>query len=133
MATWTPELEKLIRAVGEYAETQMKDILNPKASVIGTTLRALFRAVASDGGKLVPKACRQAGYEFKGPGFSDLQGLVDLAEQNDSTAAEKIKKVISTQQKLTEAYHKDPSIKGTPTPADIFRRVKVGKRQGIQY
>ena len=129
---WDSKLEENIRKVGDYVEMQMKDLVNPKTSAVATTVRMLFNAYAG-GGSLMHKTCREAGYELHGPGFHGLQKLVDIAEDNGSDAAEKIKKVIAVEDAIAEAYRNNSAVRGKATPADILRRVKIAKQQNIQF
>ncbi len=58
MTKWTPELEASIRAVGEYNEKQMKELLNPKTPVPVSALRIAFGSIK--GTSVMKKACKEA-------------------------------------------------------------------------
>lgn len=124
MTEWTPKLEALIREVGEYTETQMKDLLNPKASTAASAMRIVFRGVAS-GQSLMKKTCSEAGWEFKMNWMGDLKKLVEIAEQNGSDAGEKIKKALPIADQLSKEY--------TANGGGILKQVKTAKQKNIQY
>ncbi|MFA6992858.1 MAG: hypothetical protein WC269_06355 [Candidatus Gracilibacteria bacterium] len=124
MTEFTPKLEKLIREIGDYSETQMKDLLNPKAHPAASALRIAFRAVV-DGEPLMKQAFTEAGWGYQQNWIPNLQKLVDIAEQNGSNAADQIKKSLPIATTLTAEY-KD-SVSG------ILNQVKIAKQKNIQY
>ncbi len=132
MTQWDSDLEDIISEVGDYAEAQMRDIIDPKASTFGSVARIFYRA-AKTGNIIVRLAFFKAGLEFEnGTGFSPLQPLVDIAEQNGSTAGDKIKNVILVEKTLKNGFRKNLTIKNTPTLPDIIRRVDVAKHMGLK-
>lgn len=131
MTQWNSDIEASVRAAGDYADLQMKEMLRPDATAVASFLRMTFRAVA--GASVLTQACQDAGYKFSGPGFSSLQGLVDLAEANGSDSANKIKTVIRAETELKRVFKNDPAIQNTRTASDVLRRIGVAKTAGIQY
>lgn len=127
MAQWTPQLEELVRAVGRHGEEQMKCLTDPAVSPLMTFAKMAFKSVAG-GAALIHSACREAGFEFKGPGYSGLQPLVVLAEDNGSTAADALKQVIATEQSMREAFRSCAEVTNKPTFSDIVRRIKLAKQ-----
>lgn len=89
MTQWTPELEARIHAVGKAMDKQMKDFVNPKSSVLGSGLRTAFISATRVQPRL-KKAYKAAGLEPRG-WETGSQKLIDIAEQNGSDAADKIK------------------------------------------
>lgn len=126
MAPWTPQLETLIRDLGEYVDTQMKDLLDPKGNSFTTSTRLAFRH-ASTGASAMKNACREAGWEFKGEWLGDLKKLCDLAEANSSDSAAKIKKALPVANELTSLFSSDDD------SGSIRKKVKLVKAKGIQY
>jgi hypothetical protein len=125
MSQWTPELEQLISDLGYYVETQMKDLLDTRASAAASTARIMFRGV-STGHPLMKKTCKKAGFEFSGNWLGDLQKLADLAEKNNSAAADKIRKALPVATKLTADF-KTHHLK---SPKSM---IKFSKQQKILY
>jgi hypothetical protein len=122
---WTPELEARIRKVGDYVETQMKDLLNPGAGVTATSLRLAFRG-ATVGMVRMGDACMEAGIDWRGNWMGDLQKLCDLAGANNSDAADKIKKALPIAAQLTADFQ-------TEDARGIRAKVRLAKSKGIQY
>ena len=122
MPAWSPKIEKLIRKLGDYTDSQMKDLLDPKASAGGTALRAVFRGAAI--GIPLRRRLKKEGLQFDDwlPG---LQKIVDLAEQNGSDAAEKIKKSIPV---ATQLNAEMKSIQG-----GMLKDIRYEKSKGIAY
>ena len=100
MTTWTPKLEKLIKNFAEGAEKQTKTYINPRSTVIGTSLRVSFRASAfvipaykaickELGIVLDAKLSRTQGY------LTNMQTIMEFAQQNGSHVADGLAKVIA--------------------------------------
>jgi hypothetical protein len=121
---WSPALERSIRDLGDYVERQMKDLLNPAASVTGTSLRVAFRGVVQ-GMPLMDEACTEAGIRFAG-WMGSLKALSDMAEENGSDAAAKIRKALPVAEQLTAAFT-------TENARGIRGKVKLAKSKGIEY
>src|SRR5690349_16024608 len=128
---WGGDLEGEIRELGDYVEKQMKDLLNPKASVTGSALRIAFRAVV--GTQMRDSIFRREGLDYTDFGLKprhgwmeDLQTLVDLAEANKSDAADKIKKALPVAKELTEAFNNE-KVKG------IRAKIRYAKAKGLTY
>ena len=132
MLKWSNELEHEIRDLGDYVEKQMKDLLNPKASVTGSALRIVFRAVA-EGKPLLDNIKR---FENDSDDFlinrprnnwlADLKMLADLADANGSNAADKIKKALPVANELTDAFKAEKV-------AGIRGKIKYAKAKGLAY
>lgn len=106
MATWNPDMEPHLRKLGDYLETQIKDLLDPSTSVTGTSMRIMFRTMAS-GMRAIDHACDKAGMDFSGDWLGDLKTLCDLAEKNGSDAAAKIRKALPVAEELTDLFKKE--------------------------
>jgi hypothetical protein len=85
MTQYTRELEKLINKFADVTETQMKDYLNPKASVVGSFLRIAFRAKAV-AKPAYEKVCAALGLNpvfGVGTAYNEnVQKIIDFAKQN---------------------------------------------------
>jgi hypothetical protein len=125
MAKWTPKLEKLVEKLGDYNEAQMKSLLNPKVPAPASALRIAFRAV-TQGEPTMKKAFKEAGWEYQQNWMGNLQKLSDLADQNGSDAAAKIKKTLPLARKISKLYTKD-SVSG------ILNQVKAAKKLNIKF
>ena len=120
MTQWTPKLEKLISEAGEAMDKQMKDFVNPKASVLGTGLRTVFRT-GTQVNPAIKKACKEAGIAHTGNVTVDAKKLADVAEQNGSQAADKIKKWLPVGEDIINQY--TPSLRG------IGKQIKFAKQK----
>jgi hypothetical protein len=125
MAAWNRALENTIRALGDYVENQMNDLVNPKASAAMTSLRMAFRSVAR-GLPLMHNACVRAGRKFNGDWIGDLRALTDLAEANHSDAAAKIRKALPLASEMIESFRKEKA-------TSILAMTRLAKKKGIQY
>lgn len=133
MTEWTPNLEKLVRNVGDYVETQLKDLVDPKATAVATALRMSFRA-ATTGAHLLKQTYQEAGLSHQGSPRSmwedtRLKELVDIAEKNGSDAASKIKRGIA----VVEQMKKNANATGKATLSDSLRRIRQAKQQNIKF
>ena len=131
MAAWTPKLESLIFKVGEYADTQIKDLIDPKAGAKASAVRIAFR-YAAQGKPLMEKACKEAGFEFRedfdfvtGICTGCLYQLAGIAEQNGSHAAEKIRKVLPVAMEVMRGV--------TEEHGSMVGQIKNIKQKNIQY
>ena len=102
MTQWTPKVEQLIRDIGDYLEDQMRDLIDQKAGVIGTSSRMAFRH-ASKGARLIDRAQTELGCNINDPDNS-VQAVIDLAEANGSDAAAKIKKVLPLVKEIAKDF-----------------------------
>ncbi|MEZ0260970.1 MAG: hypothetical protein ACAH80_08170 [Alphaproteobacteria bacterium] len=130
MADWTPENEKLIRELGDFMDKQMRDVLDPKASTLGTSSRVAFN-FASHGMGLFKRAEAQLGMDRKDP-HGALQKLVDLCEANGSDAAAKIKKVMPIAKQLADEFGFGPD-SHEMGKLEQLRVLKKIKNKGIKY
>lgn len=127
MTQWTPELDKLVRKFSEYQEKQMKDALNPKATVLGSALRMAFRAKAY-GISTYKEVCAATGLDgsFELDAFEkNVQQIIDLATQNGSTAADKLKKALPVAQQLRKDF--------AAHPHDGLKNIKTAKQKNTPY
>jgi hypothetical protein len=117
MTQWTPELEGLIRKVGEAMDKQMKDLVNPEKSVLGSGLRAAFRG---RGGihPLLKQVCNEAGVDFNPD--STMRALIKLCEENNSDAASNLKKWVGPYEEIAR---QSTSLRG------ISRSIKYAKKK----
>ncbi len=120
MAKWTPELEALIRTVGNAVDKQMQDFVNPKSGVLGSGLRTVFRSVTQVT-PAVNKACKKAGLPQTRDWQGNMQKLIELAEQNGSNAADKIKKWLPVSKDIASQYQ--PTLKG------VAQQIKAAKKK----
>lgn len=124
MTQWTPELEQLVRKLGDYNEKQMKDLLDTKALPVASALRIVFRAVTT-GEPLIREAFKKAGWEYQQNWMGNLQKLADLADQNGSNAADKIKKALPVATEISKHYKDSAS--------GILTQIKIAKKLNIKY
>lgn len=127
MTEWNQKLETLIRKFAAYQDKQMRDAVNPKASAIASGLRMAFRAVAG-GRSSYEKACQAAGLEasFDNAVFEkNIQQMIDLAAQNGSNAADKLKKALPVGQQLAKDFSAHPD--------DFLQNIKIAKQKNIKY
>lgn len=126
MTQWTPKLEKLIRELGEYTEKQMRDLLNPEAAATLSALRITFRGFTR-GLPAMKKTCAEAGLDFENYDWlSKLQKLAEIADQNNSDAADKIKKALPIANQLEQIFKQTGN-------NDPLSRIKTAKQQNIKY
>ena len=102
MIQWTPKVEQLIRDIGDYLEDQMRDLIDQKSGVIGTSSRMAFRH-ASKGSRLLDRAQTELNCNINDPDNS-VQAVIDLAEANGSDAAAKIKKVLPLAKQIATEF-----------------------------
>ncbi len=130
MHDWNPKVEKLIRDLGDYLDTQMKDLLNPRASMTGSALRTAFRAATA--GKPLKRRMKEEGLASKDYKKA-MQDLVDLAEQNSSNAADKIKRILPVLDRLER--ESGPELKDVK--GGWLKQMKAAKKffkgKGISY
>jgi hypothetical protein len=132
MAKWSNELETEIRDLGEYVDKQMKDLLNPEAGVNGSALRIAFRH-AFEGKQRLDNILRYDSIDYTNMGLNprhswteDLKMLSDLADENMSTAGEKIKKALAVVPVLEEAFK-------TAGARGLRPKIRVAKSLGLPY
>jgi len=106
MTQWTPQIEKLIREVGEKIDKQMKNFVNPKKGNVSTFLRCIFNGKSVQAA--LAKASKEAGLEYKGWSQAQ-QNLIELAAQNNSDAADKIKKWAAVSDDIAAQFKDSPS------------------------
>ena len=127
MAEYTPELDKLISAYGDFFETQLKDMLNPKTSALASTLRISFR-MKTTGEPLRDKIFAKTGWDVAGDTEKHLAALVDMAEQNGSSAGQKIKSALPVFTKMMETMKAE-----LPENTGIIKGIKHAKKLNLSY
>src|SRR5882724_6661900 len=85
MADYTPKLDGLIRAYGEFFEAQLKDMLNPNTNAYASTLRLTFRT-KTKGEPLRDKIYAETGWDVCANPEKHIPELIAMAEQNNSSA-----------------------------------------------
>jgi hypothetical protein len=130
MTDWTPENEKLIRELGDFMDKQMRDVLDPKASTLGTSSRVAFN-FASHGASLFKRAEAQLGLDRHDP-HGSAQKLIDLCEKNGSDAAVKLKKVLPVAKQLADEFGFGPQ-SHEMGKLEQLRILKKIKNKGIKY
>ena len=128
MTDWTPEIEALIRKLGDFIDQQMRDLLDYKSSAWGSALRIAFN-VATTGKPLVQKTCKAAGIEYNGDILDAMKKIVAVADQNKSDAADKIKKALPYGEEFAVGFDQTAT---TPKFEDI-KKVKEIKSRKIDY
>ncbi|MEZ0262556.1 MAG: hypothetical protein ACAH80_16245 [Alphaproteobacteria bacterium] len=125
MTVWNKDLEDKIRKVGDYAEAQVKDLLDPKTPARRSVLRVLFRAV-TQGVPAMKKAAVAAGWKFTNHWVPDMMTLADIAERNCSDAAEKIRKALPYVDDFVQTFrNKDAHT--------LLRQIQAQKKLNIKY
>ena len=128
MATWTPALEKQIKNFADNAEKQMKDYINPKLTIAETFARVTRRDdLVNPAYKAI---CAEIGIPLNGnlnrvEGFAkNLQKIIDFAQQNGSSVADKLAKVIAAEQKIDALADRT---------VDPLKAAKTVKAASLQY
>lgn len=126
MADYTPKLDGLIRAYGEFFEAQLKDMLNPDANAYASTLRLAFRT-KTRGEPLRDKIYAETGWDVCANPEKHIPDLIAMAEQNNSSAAQKLKSAMPVYTKMMEALDKLPDDGG------IVKGVRHAKKLNLAY
>lgn len=131
MTDWNPKTEALIREIGDFIDAQLRDVVDPRASSLGTSARVAFN-IKSKGVPLFRRAEKELGLDLKKDWEGGLKGLVALCEQNGSDAGAKICKVIPVARQLADEFgfglHKEP-----PGKLEALRLLKQIKKKGIRF
>lgn len=127
MAEYTPELDRLISAYGDFFETQLKDMLNPKSNAVTSTLRIAFR-MRTKGVPLRDKIFAKTGWDVAGETEKHLAALVELAEQNGSSAGQKIKAALPVFKKMAETMEAN-----LPGNTGIIKGIRYAKTLNLSY
>lgn len=129
MIQWTPKVEQLIRDIGDYLEDQMRDLIDQKAGVIGTSSRMAFRH-ASKGARLMDRAQDELNCNINDPDNS-VQAVIDLAEANGSDAAAKIKKVLPLAKQIAKEFGVGPEA-ANMGKLEQLQKLKAVKKKGYK-
>jgi hypothetical protein len=131
MTAWTPKLEQLIQKFADAEDKQLKSHLNAKTTA-GALLSFLFNGAAM--ASAYTNVCAEAGLN---PARTDtkenIKTMIELAQQNDSSSADKIIKAQdfgrTVYQPFLERHSeiKQDSLRGT------YKLMKAAKKEKIQY
>jgi hypothetical protein len=127
MAEYTPKLDGLIRAYGDFFEAQLKEMLNPETNAYASTLRLAFRT-KTKGEPLRNKIHKETGWDICADPEKHIPSLIALAEQNNSSAAQKLKSAMPVYTKMMEALEKD-----LPKDGGIIKGVRHAKKLNLAY
>lgn len=134
MTQWTPKLEELIRQFGDAEEKQLQSVAKSK-----TTAGALV-SFAFNGHAMISayeKACAEAGLETSQTATvweKNIQTLIDLAQQNGSPAADKIKKVKDFGDTTYKAFlAKHPDVKNPDSLRGAYTLIKAAKKENLRF
>lgn len=129
MTEWNPKTEQLIRDLSDYVDAQMRDIIDPKASTLGTSSRCAFRH-ASTGAKLLQRAHDELGM---GPATwdADCERIIALAKENGSNAADKLAKIVPIAKQLSKEFGLGPN-DVEASKFEQLKRLKQVKKKGIK-
>jgi hypothetical protein len=125
MADYTPKLDGLIRAYGEFFEAQLKDMLNPATNAYASTARIAFRT-KTKGEPLRDKIYAETGWDVCANPEKYIPDLIAIAEQNNSSAAQKLKSAMPVYTKMMEALEKLPE-------GGIVKGVRQAKKLNLAY
>jgi len=126
MTQWNPTTEQLIRDLGDYLDAQMRDLIDPKAGVFGSSTRMAFRH-ASKGQYLVDRAGAELGCT-PDDWHGSLQRIVELAEANGSKAADKIKNVLPLAKRIADEFGITPQSQNMDKIEQLQKLKEVKKR-----
>lgn len=129
MTEWNPKTEQLIRDLSDYIDTQFRDIIDPKASTLGTSSRCAFRH-ASTGVKLLERAKNELGVKAES-WDADCERIIKLAKDNGSNAANKLEKVYPVVKQLSKEFGLGPgNMEGGKL--EQMKRLKQVKKKGLK-
>jgi hypothetical protein len=126
MAKYTPELDRLISAYGDFFEAQLKDMLNPKTNAVTSTLRIAFR-MKTTGVPLRDKIFAKTGWDVANETEQHLTALVEMAEQNGSKAGEKLKAALPVYIQMTQA------LDHLPEDTSIIKGIRHAKKLNLAF
>ena len=124
MAKWDKDLETLISKLGDYVDIQMKILLDVKSGAKTSATKIAFN-FAVKGKPLMDETCRKLGFKFKGIWKADFEEIIKLAEENNSPAADKIKKALPVVKQLEKIFKQ--------LPKGFINKVEAAKKQNINY
>lgn len=127
MPAYTPKLDGLIRAYGEFFEAQLKDMLDPKTNAVASSLRLAFRT-KTRGEPLRDKIHAETGWDVCANPEKCIPDMIALAEQNNSSAAQKLKSAMPVYTKMMEALEKD-----LPENTGVVKGVRHAKKLNLAY
>lgn len=131
MAEWSQKTEQLIREIGDFLDTNIRDVVNPKASTLATSARVAFNA-KSKGVPLFKRLRDELGIDIRKDWEGGLKSLADLCEANGSDAGDKIKKVLPVAKQLFDEFgfgvHTAP-----PGKLEAMKMLKKIKKKGIDF
>ena len=125
MPAYTPKLDGLIRAYGEFFEAQLKDMLNPNTNAVTSALRLAFRT-KTKGEPLRDKIHDATGWDVCANPEKCIPDLIALADQNASDAAQKLKNAMPVYTKMMEAMEKD-----LPKETGVVKGVRYVKKLNL--
>ncbi len=129
MTEWNPDTEKLIRDLSDYIDTQFRDIIDPKASTLGTSSRLAFRH-ASTGARLLDRAQKELGMKPE-TWDEDCARVIKLCKDNNSNAADKLEKIVPVVKQLSKEFGLGPG-NVEAGKLEQMKRLKQVKKKGIK-
>src|ERR1700722_14950093 len=102
MTEWNEKNEKLIRDFGDFVDKLARTAMDPETGTM-KTLTSLFM-MKSTGEKLVKSLISDLGCEFDKDWSGALDKVIKLAEDNNSDAAAKIKKILPQAKLLAQEF-----------------------------
>jgi hypothetical protein len=130
MTEWNPKTEQLIRDLSDYIDTQFRDIIDSKASTLGTSSRLAFRH-ASTGAKLLERAQSELGMKPE-TWDADCDRVIKLCKDNGSNAADKLEKIVPVVKQLSKEFGLGPQDAGAGK-LEQMKRLKAVKKKGIKF
>lgn len=102
MTEWNPKTEKLIRDVSDFVYKMTGELLDPNVGT-ASTIKHLFneRAAAKS---LYDRATSELGIDLRNDWQGSIKKVIDLAEANNSDAADKLKKVLPVAKQLVDEF-----------------------------
>ena len=129
MTEWNPKTEQLIRDLSDYIDTQFRDIIDSKASTLGTSSRLAFRH-ASTGAKLMERAQNELGMK-PDSWDADCARIIQLCKDNASNAADKLEKIVPVVKQLSKEFGLGPG-NMEAGKLEQMKRLKQVKKKGIK-
>jgi len=109
MTEWNPKTEQLIRDVSDFVDKMMRDIVDPNIGTAATIMHVFNEA--STAKNLYQRAESELGINLKQDWQGSIKKVIDLAEANNSNAADKLKKILPVAKQLADEFGFGPDTK----------------------
>lgn len=124
MTAWTPELEKHIAKVADYAEGQLREFLHKSHHPRFSAVKMAFNFLTT-GKSALEKACALAGVTETGWN-GRLRALADIAGQNGSPVADRLEKVLAISVPMTADFKREKVV-------GMLAQIRHGRASGASF